>query len=946
MATPKSLRTPPPRLMANYTVSIKKLNGNNPISIPDSEFLESNFGGSSTTLGTRLISKPLGFTVNLDGISYNEFYHYSAGWMFLKDPARSFTGSASPWLDLTTSTTNNTTIKSNFTYNHLLLAPWFDSSSAVAKTIESLTSEYSSKLTADVIEKVKQGADTRNWPYDYFDYSVRYANSYDADKGRCLIVRWTNSELRYGIRFKFESVVFENGSIEFRYWPAVLYEQSDNPPVAATATAGIFSGASIGSNKFRDLSPLMDYRKEERVLSELGGAKYDSGFTENSKPYANEINTSNWPKKGAVITLTPPKNSVLFLPRKIIKNISNSKKIQSEPGLFDDRKTITYGSNELVHYPSTLPNRLLGDTSGLNVPLLQLLFTSGSIRTTGSVNKDAVEGLLSQIDALENSEKRINNSFNESQKDYSCNTNESAFYATGSSLENFGEGFNSPLKSKTQFVFSFPINRQTEMPSLTSSFYYYDQERKQWTTPYISGAQSPKPAFVLGIEESDSYCYYRVTETSLGFDAVGRKIVSGSSTVVAGFSVIPPANSTLQSDPVIGTIYNQSSGFLSFEQTLNDSALTKEYQNSLTDSEALYPKNYHQINTGIDYPFLIEKIVAEIPIAVSGTWFEDITTCNRAYGDGGVIDGYPSGAIDFGGPGLTFAIHCPRRGLGGTYLDLIASGTITHQFDDKKEVILKKDADMNYYSLRPAGFRSFSNPTTVVSGVYNGSTYSFAGSAILEMEASVAGGITFARNDRSLIVSSSNREKALDLITKQKIPTRGESNYRAFDFDPFEYEQRSPRVYIQQVSPLARGTSGFQFSGNSILGNSIAPVEVEKQVNNPLYISESGSLTADIKSKIDLPSFVFDAVSSYTTVDSRPSPYLLLPGDKLSFSISKTRPVIEKFREGSSGISFLPWVFYDNYSLSGSHGNFILNTGSIDITIYGSYVREGREFNP
>ena len=213
--TPKSLRTSPPRFVENYLVSIKNLNGNNPISIPDSEFLESNFGGSSTTFGTRLISRPIGFTVKIDEISYKDFYHYKTGWMFLKDPVRNFTGSDSPWLDLTTSTSDNSTIKSLFTtpsftrVNHLLLAPWFDTTSSVQKNIENLTSEYSI-LTPQVIQNIKQGSDTRNWPYDYFDYSVRYANSYDANKGQCLIVRWTNTELRFGIRFKFESVIFEN----------------------------------------------------------------------------------------------------------------------------------------------------------------------------------------------------------------------------------------------------------------------------------------------------------------------------------------------------------------------------------------------------------------------------------------------------------------------------------------------------------------------------------------------------------------------------------------------------------------------------------------------------------------------------------------------------------------------------------------------------------------
>ena len=942
MPTAKILRQPPNKFIQNYVASIKMLQGEDPATIPDKLFPGTNFGGS----GTSIAASPIGFTVNIDGISYSEFYCYAAGWLFLKDPSRNYTVGNYPPGDLMSpvSASENENIKSNFTYNHLLIAPWFEDISPVEKTIEAIVPYYSA-LTPSVIGKIKAGEDTRSWPYDQFDYSVRFTNYFDINRGKSLIVRWTVSELDFGARFKFECVLSESGFIEFKYWPVASYEASDTPASFATATVGVFSGASIGTNKFRDLSPLFGYRRDERVLSDLGGSEYFSGFSENSKPYANRIPTKAWPKNGAILTLAPPKNTGKFLPRRIVKNISNSGKIESEPGLFDDRKTILFNSGISVHYPSLLPSRLVGDTGNVDVSLRQLLYTSGSIQAIGSSSKSAIDGLLLQIDALEKSEKRIDNSFNESQKDYSANTNESAFYATGSALENFGEGFNSPLKSKTQFVFSFPVNNQTEMPSLTSSFYYYDQERKRWTTPYSSQiGQSPREVFVEQRQESERYFYYRVTETALGFDAVGRKISSGTNVTPVETSFFIPPNGSFQTDPSIGAIFNQNSGSYSIEQAVIDTSLTKEYQNSITDSETFFPKNYHQISIGIDNPFLIEKIVAEIPVAVSGAWFDDVTTCNRAYLSPPATYGYPSGAIDFGGPGLTFAIHCPRRGLGGTYLDLIASGTITHQFDDKKEVLINKVPSTKYYSIRPAGFRSFSNPTSVISGNYDGSQYSYVGSVILEMEASVAGGLTFARNDRSLIPDTSNITKAVDLLTKEKIPTRGELDYNPTDNISVNYQLRAPRVYIQQVSPLSRGTSGFQFSGNSILGNSIASVQTEKDVTNPLYVSSSGSLPSDVKSKIDSADFVFDAVSSYSTVDSRPSPYLLLPGDKLAFSISKTRPVIKDMKIVKS---FAPTIFgYGDYSLSGSHGNFILNTGSIDITIYGSYVRAGREYNP
>jgi len=68
-----------------------------------------------------------------------------------------------------------------------------------------------------------------------------------------------------------------------------------------------------------------------------------------------------------------------------------------------------------------------------------------------------------------------------------------------------------------------------------------------------------------------------------------------------------------------------------------------------------------------------------------------------------------------------------------------------------------------------------------------------------------------------------------------------------------------------------------------------------------------------------------------------------MPGDKLSISLSKTRPVIYKmFRTQTFGSV----DDYGSNTLTGSHGTVMLNTGSIDITLYGSYVRNGMEFNP
>jgi hypothetical protein len=283
--------------------------------------------------------------------------------------------------------------------------------------------------------------------------------------------------------------------------------------------------------------------------------------------------------------------------------------------------------------------------------------------------------------------------------------------------------------------------------------------------------------------------------------------------------------------------------------------------------------------------------------------------------------------------------------------------------------------------MRPVGFTSFSNPTCVLSGINN----VYEGNVKLEMEASVAGGLTFARNDRSYLTASfyydgtpaavadaaayvqSNRGKAEFLLCSPELPPEGETYANTYDRISSDvlvphagfvnivsilsaYLDRSPRVYLQQISPLSRGTTKLSFSGNSILGGNIAAFNFENKIRNPLYSGYTkASLPSVYADQINSASFRFDAVSVYSTVDSRPSPYLMLPGDKLTISMSKTRPAIDRAKD--SGTQFQPFMGpsgarYNNYILTGRHGTVMLNTGSINITVYGSYIQEGEEYHP
>jgi len=1003
MATNKASRAQPPKNLENYVASIQYL-FDDPNTISDLKFIqqgtflnETDLTDYSVDVDNHLDTQPIGFDITINGKTYKHFSIATAGWLLLLDP----TANGVDYEAIITEfeRAENTSIKSTqWGFDHILLAPWFDLNIPVSgKDFAKLREYYYSNQTDDTEDDVNSGKNTQNWPFNKIDNGVRYINYHDVNKGKCLLARWTVSQVNYGNRLKFEVALYENGRIEYRYWPILTYEEGTSLPNVTSAAIGVF----WAHNKFRDFAPILGYDLSTRTLSPLGGAPYDTNYTNTGKKYTNTTPINHWPRNGAIITYSPPVNAAKFLPRKLSALHASVKNIIRPPGLFNDRKTVNFNiSSEnkpcIVDMPSTLSDRFIGDIVDVDISLRQLLFTSGSIQVvSGAMKKSVIDSQLEQLNILSSLNNSSDKSFNESQKNYLTTESTSSFYMTGSSLELFGPGFTSPLKSKTQFTLSLPVEKQATMPSLTSSFYYYDATRKSWLLIAQDQYRNIERTFAERDRDEpwgDVSFTYNVTETARGFDAVGRKIVSGSNVIdFASYTggARPP---TYQTSNAIGSHFQNnlnidqnglSDRWLFENSTFEEAstAITLDYSKSITNSKDFRPKASQKIKLDIEYPFLIEKVVVDLPLYINGNWFNDVTTCNRAFAisgssGGGQNVGRPHGPVDFSGPGLTFGLFCHRGNGNISYLDLIASGTITHMNDNMSDVILKKDPGMQFYSLRPTGFKSFSNPSCVISGSGN----IFEGIAKMELEASIAGGLTFARNDRSFTTGSSlnsagttgdyllayeqsNMNKACFLLSSPKLITKGElslNNYDGYITEDavtaevaaiLKYRLRSPRIYVQQVSPLARGSANIEFSGNSILGGNIASFNLESSVSNPLYCGfTSGSIPTKYTEKINAAKFGFDATSIYSTVDSRPSPYLMLPGDQLTISMSKTRPVVYQAictGTGPIGVNSATGDFrFEKYNLSGSHGTVMLNTGSINITIYGSYVREGMEYNP
>jgi hypothetical protein len=1024
MVTPKALRAAPPKILENYVASISH---GPPEAFPDSVFSESDYSVDGNTIVAITspaslyldgrFTKPLGFDLTLNSVKYNTINFTEHGWLTL---ATSSPTSGTDWSGIRSPTTTDVIFLNylmntgKFIDDRILLAPWFDATAQIPKTIDVLASSlaYNGTLnTTDEVNDIRSGKDTRNWPYSTIDRGVRSKNFFDSKKGKYMLVRWTNTQVNasnsggldprytFNQKLKFEVAIFESGRIEYRYWPLETYEQGDlTREPSAAVVAVIWNGTTAATeNRFRDFAPLLGYGTN-RVISPLGGAAYDSSYSESTTDgstytttFSHRITTEYWPKNGATITFAPPTKSAKFLPKKTAKDLSNYRQLTASPGMFDDRKSYFYtpeGTTTSVAMPSTISDRLQGQgSSQVDVSSRQLLFTSGSITIEGRQSQAALAEIDAQIDYLDKVNKSSDFSFNEAEKNYAETSSNSSFYTTGSSTELFGYDFATPLKSKTQFTLNFPVSKPITMPFSTASFYYFNKSRQSWdsygtSTPIRNvgfggyGTGDPGTDIASARSSFGGTVQLPVAETSIGFDAIGLKIVSGnlnynsefagSRTAGVGYylNLSGPSSDIDSTTPLEILALTPASLTRPSNDEIVKEMCSRNYVNSLTDSGEMFPSSDCQFTLGNEYPFLIEKIVVSLPLYVSGSWFNDLTTYNRAFATVAPLVPKPEfslagqraiGPIDFGGPALTFAIHSPKRS-GKTnersYLDLIASGTITHEFDNKHEIVLKKDPGMLYYCLRPEGFLAFSTPTTVIKGQLENSDYVFNGNVNLEMTPQICGGVSICRN----VVSSSIKTSkviAETYLSSSFLQTYGEELCSGFvDTGNFNlYRDPPTRVYIQQLSPLQRGTTRFEANGKSLLSTNFANFNLEKQVKNPLYINDATDTDlSNLYSVINNPTFIgqiLEVVCGYSTVDHKQSPYLILPGEKISISISKTRPVIQKFTErlgGDDGVS--SYSPASSAILTGSHNSVVLTTGSLSLTFYGSYIREGAGYNP
>lgn len=941
-ATPKAQRAAPPRRFENYILTRSTAASVNLTNVHDNKFLPCSPASLSETQGGDKdpgrgysddgisVAIDIGFDFQIDGVTYNKFVVCTNGWMALVDPA---TGTFNSTEVLNSQVWINSAIRTTFSTNVILLAPWFDDLRNVAAN----TTQYAatSSISSQKIERINRGLESPPTFINATKNSVKYFQDVRSTSGRRLIVRW-NSLSDFSSPstiLRFEVVIYENGKIEYRYSPRSSINIILNAASPEDATIGIFMPG--GTDRFRDFSYGLGYRDNARQQYRYGGAVVDATYTDTDDQAFTSNYTCNlkpfthWPglgSAGSMFTFSPPVNRRRVLPRNELRRLDNrlvlptvartgDTRMGNDQIIFDDRRTLAYISGVLINAPSMM-QRFYGDSEPTSVTRQDLF--AGDFEFTGSVVRAVVEQFIQgDIPAFIEpfSEHKL------FENDAAAATDD--FFTSGSSVDALGDGLTQPLKAKTQIRFSLPINNVVQLLGTSSTIHYYNVRSNAWEVPQNSsyvianGATtntSGTPKGDIVPDRTSAASALRILEDHKGFGPIGNTVTSGSHN---------PSGNSDQTDANIGLRYTTGNATM---------ALNKTYAKSVPVNEEYRANADEVIKLPINHPFLIERAVIEIPFAAGDGWFADRTQCMST------LENNAAGGFDFGGPGLTVALFNQTFDGDGarSRRDLIMSGVITHSYDNVHNIVFSTFPPItSTYQIRPRGYLAHGGtPGAVVTPVGSVGSRTFTGSAAVKCEAGISNGV-IVKLELAMTSSNiqSNKSGVIDVFNSALLPlvNRTTTHY-------------SQSCYIAYINNFGRGGTGFDPSGRSIFGKEFITQQLlnEKgQIANPFYLTGTagGAVSPTFKG---LPQQYINAIAAGNTFkfemalplqNFRPSPYLVLPSDTLVLAISKSRPVF--YGSQTPGLKTSGSIQHDVQLLS----------GAVNIVLYGSLLRENKEFH-
>jgi len=551
-----------------------------------------------------------------------------------------------------------------------------------------------------------------------------------------------------------------------------------------------------------------------------------------------------------------------------------------------------------------------------------------------------------------------------------------AFYASGSnaSVGDSIKTFSNSLRNKEVIRLTFPVSSKTSMIHNSSSIYYFNSSTGTWALPTslinFTGSLSPFKNFSVntGGKTSSLANGSFFVEDHLMHDFRGQNLSIGDLSVYR----IPEQDNT-PTQKLLEENFNL--GGENFNLDKQGEISSQNYSLSAQRSSKFDASPSETFSANNEYPFLIEKVVVEIPFCFGSGWFYDKSTlCTATSSLGDYTLNGSSGMnnavnifslYDQGGPALTVTLMSQKNYGTGKIRDMISKGVITHEEDTTFEIKLNKIFDgynsTDYWYANTVGLNTGSYDS-VVSASYSGLTRFHTGSIKIKSTASITNGcklIDYAGGFISFIVSP--QQKFKNLVTRKF----------SEEFFKSGNDSISDQVGLIGVDSFGRGMTGFSPSGGSIFGGeytmaNTGSFRLDGAMRNPFYIENVLDRQALIdyvtqSLQLDTRNFFTNPLSFYFVSDiflgaSKSSPYLLYPGEKLILSVSKNRPSFRSFKIDVDTVadpnadiygipSFISSSFYND--MRGLQGHDVqLSTGSINITLYGSYVRAGNSYIP
>jgi hypothetical protein len=165
----------------------------------------------------------------------------------------------------------------------------------------------------------------------------------------------------------------------------------------------------------------------------------------------------------------------------------------------------------------------------------------------------------------------------------------------------------------------------------------------------------------------------------------------------------------------------------------------------------------------------------------------------------------------------------------------------------------------------------------------------------------------------------------------------GRGSIENFNQDPFGNGVRERTII--GVNNIGRGGTGFEPSGRSVFGKEYVTSQQgfsQGSYENVFYKYKDENTLSELIAIAIAPPYFPDTMMAHAIINQQKtlaSPYLIFPNDRLILSISKSRPY------------FFSTEAANPYTTGSIQHDVKLSTGSINITLYGSLISNGREFH-